>query len=413
MNPRVLIIADQRDYRTLLRHHLTCEWPEAHIATCDPNSDSALAEDFDGSGFDVVVLDHGLVRQDAIAMLRRFKAADGFPPVVMLVDEHDDVASVSAIRAGADDCIPKGRLSNSYLVNAVKQAMARDREDTQTIETLIRSGPSRVLSGTLEVPGYESVRRLAATPASSVWVVRRESDDREMVLKVMSELPAGDEGQWRGEEFNATCASFEALDHPGVARMYDHGIHEDRPWLAMEFFPRGHLGLRLGSPVEPGVAVGYVRQLASALDVLHYCDIVHGDLKPANVMFRDDETLAIADFRIARRLTDKNELTVPGALLAAAFYTTPEQAMGRETDVRSDLYALGLIFFELLTGHKPYAAASPLAVLNKHCHGGLPPLGPGREALEPIVHGLLAKDPDDRPQTAARVLELLTACKRL
>lgn len=413
MKPRVLIIDDQRDYRELLGHHILCEWPDAEVVKYDPVGGEPLGERFDGDDFDVVLLDYELGGQNGITLLRRFKAVDGFPPVVFLTEEGDELLAVAAIKAGADDCIPKSRISNSYLVNAIKQSMARDTADSQTIETLIRSGPQMALASPSDVPGYERIRRLAAAAESTVWLARRESDQRELVLKSMARLPDDAEGGLLGDEFLETCASFEALDHAGIAHMYDHGIEDGRPWLAMEYFPHGHLGRRLGAPVAPAVAVDYIRQLASALDVLHYCDIIHGDLKPANVMFRDDDTLAIADFGIVRRFGDKDVLTVPGNLLAGAFYTSPEQAAGGDVDVRTDLYALGLIFFELLSGRKPYTAASPLAVLHKHCHGSVPPLDPSLADIEPLVVQLLAKQPADRPQTAVKVLELLTDAKRL
>ncbi len=413
MTINVLIIDDHRDYRELLGHHVTSEWPAANVVKHDPSGSGPEATVASLRAFDVVLLDHRLGEQDGLSWLRTLRAAADCPPVVYLTPERDEAAAVEAIRAGAADCIPKRRISNHYLVNAIKQSLADEKSATQTMETLIRSGPVEKLAEPVPLPGFRPLRRLSADPDTCVWLARRESDDRELVVKIMAALPDGDEGRALAETFDQACSAYEAIDHHAVATMHGHGISAGRPWLAIEYFPGGQLGKRLGVRMPPRTAIDYVTQIAAALDVLHYCDIVHGDLKPANILLRNDESLAIGDFGIARQMTDRAVLTIPGRMLAGVLYAAPEQALGKPVDERTDLYALGLIFFEMLTGRKPYPAASPLAVMHKHCHAPLPDLPQSLSPLRPVVHQLLSKDPAGRPQSAAEVLDLLSACKKM
>jgi serine/threonine protein kinase len=135
--------------------------------------------------------------------------------------------------------------------------------------------------------------------------------------------------------------------------------------------------------------------------------VLHRDLKPGNVMLRKDGTLALIDFGLAKQLKLDMEITATGEIFGTPYYMSPEQGHGAQVDERSDIYSLGVIFYEMLTSRKPYLASTPMAVIYKHSHAPLPELAPELTHLEPLAHRLLGKDPRDRYQSASELLEAI------
>jgi serine/threonine protein kinase len=158
------------------------------------------------------------------------------------------------------------------------------------------------------------------------------------------------------------------------------------------------------SPMSARVALGYLRQLAAALDALHAVGVLHRDVKPGNVLLRGDDSLAFIDFGLARQLRLDSDITGDGAIFGTPHYMSPEQGHGRALDERSDLYSLGVMLYEMLTGEKPYVAETPLAVIHHHANSPLPELPASAAHLQPLLHALMAKQPSGRPASAADLL---------
>jgi eukaryotic-like serine/threonine-protein kinase len=154
--------------------------------------------------------------------------------------------------------------------------------------------------------------------------------------------------------------------------------------------------------------VHILRQMAEALGAIHRVGILHRDLKPGNVMLRRDGTIALIDFGLAKQLALHAEITATGEIFGTPYYMSPEQGHGREVDERSDIYSLGVIFWEMLTGRKPFLAPTSMGVIYKHSHAPIPELPPD---LQPVygrlAERLLAKDPRDRFQSAFDLLHAL------
>lgn len=214
------------------------------------------------------------------------------------------------------------------------------------------------------------------------------------------------------ERFLREAEIGRALNHPSIVRIVERGNVGDVPYFTMELLPGQTLQafLRAWGAAEPRTAASLVAQVGEALDFAHNKGVVHRDLKPSNIMVLLEGTAKVMDFGIARARRFEG-LTTTGTFLGTPEYVAPEIVEGHGADPRSDLYALGIIFYELLTGQRPFTGDSPFAVLRKHtAETPLPPsrLQPGvPPAFDDLVARLLAKSPGERPPTAEHlVLEL-------
>ncbi|MBV8405724.1 MAG: serine/threonine protein kinase, partial [Gammaproteobacteria bacterium] len=179
----------------------------------------------------------------------------------------------------------------------------------------------------------------------------------------------------------------------------------------MEYLPRGDLKARIQRGVSEQEALHYIAQIAAALEVVHEAGLVHRDLKPPNVMLRDNDSVALIDFGLARSVDGSTISTQTGVLLGSPYYMSPEQAQGDGLDARSDFYSLGVICYELLTGQKPYIGGTAMEVLQQHVNAPLPALPADLSRYEPLLARLMAKSRADRFATAAEIIAATNALR--
>ena len=153
----------------------------------------------------------------------------------------------------------------------------------------------------------------------------------------------------------------------------------------------------------------YLRSIAEALRVIHVFGILHRDLKPANVMLREDNSPVLIDFGLARRSAEEGSVTGAGQVLGSPYYISPEQSQGEKVDGRTDLYGLGVMFFEMLAGRKPYVGRSAIEIMTQHANAPIPRLPASAGAQQPVLDRLLAKRPGDRYATTDELLADLSA----
>jgi serine/threonine protein kinase len=173
----------------------------------------------------------------------------------------------------------------------------------------------------------------------------------------------------------------------------------------MEYFPLGDLRSRMGKALDPGIALYYLRQIAAGLEAIHQVGIVHRDLKPDNVMIRQNGVIAIADFGVAKQVSMLITDTGAGDIVGTPYYLSPEQALGRPVDLRCDLYSLGVVAYEMLTGSKPYHARTARELLQLHVNAPVPMLPPAHRHLQPVLEKMMAKEPAGRYDSAAALLD--------
>ena len=249
------------------------------------------------------------------------------------------------------------------------------------------------------IPGYRVLHPIGQGGQAMVYLAERAADGVTVALKVLDRRARQDSVYL--ERLKREYRVLAAIDHPYVAKIYDQDFDGELAYIAMEFVPAGTLAGRIRDGFEARDALRLVGQIARALEAIHAAGIVHRDLKPANILFRADGRPVIVDFGLAKDLGANSTLTIAGQFLATPRYMSPEQCLNLPVDGRSDLYSLGVIFYEMLTGLRLYESANPASVVNMHVNAPVPRLPAHLAAHQPLLDGLLAKKPEERFQAAA------------
>ena len=249
----------------------------------------------------------------------------------------------------------------------------------------------------LEIPGYKIEHELGRGGMAKVYLAMQESVQRRVALKVMSPVLLVDPSF--SARFMREARIAANLNHPHVAAVFNVGAHQDSHFIAMEYVPGGDLAARCVTPLPVPEALRIVREIAGALDYAHTKGFVHRDVKPENILFRDNGSTVLTDFGIARAVNSNTQMTKTGAVIGTPQYMSPEQARGKDLDGRSDLYGLGIVLYEMLTGKVPYEGSDSVSVGIKHVTNPLPRLPTALGQVQPLLERFLAKEPNHRYQT--------------
>ena len=418
---RILIVDRDAKYREWVRLHLSILYPQAAIDTLDPTDSGTLSARSGGPACEVLVLAANFGTGDeeseppALAEVRALCAGGAAPVLVVLAEQGDELRAVQTLRAGATDYLPKRLVTPARLKVALDQALQRLQPPAARPEALANDAPATpprparatpVVAGHPAIRGYDITRKLSESEKAVVYLAESAAQSAEVALKV-SKIPCDERGaEALAREYQAIVAVHDAA----VVRIFDHGIEDGYEYLAMEYFPRGDLKARMHVGVTESEALRFLERIATALAVVHRAGILHRDLKPPNVMLRDNDNIVLIDFGLARQLDGSHHSTYTGVLRGSPYYMSPEQALGEKLDPRSDLYSLGVIFHEMLTGRKPFVGNSAMEVLQQHVNAAPPRLPSSLSGYAPLLEHLLAKRREERFASAE---ELIAACAAL
>ncbi|WP_025810275.1 serine/threonine-protein kinase [Pseudomonas chlororaphis] len=246
----------------------------------------------------------------------------------------------------------------------------------------------------MEIPGYAIERELGDGAMATVYLATQRSLERKVALKVMAAALAADRSFC--ERFLREGKTLARLSHPHTVTIYDIGNVGHFYYMAMEYLPNGTLKERIAEGLSAEQGLVYLRQIALALGYAHAQGLVHRDVKPANILFRANGSAVLSDFGIAKSLEDRTQFTQAGFAVGTPSYMSPEQARGQQIDGRADLYALGVVFYEILTGKLPYTGSDSLSTALAHLTEPLPELPMSHGRYQGILRKLLAKDPAER-----------------
>ena len=257
----------------------------------------------------------------------------------------------------------------------------------------------------IEIPNYEIGSMTGRGGVAEVYKATHKLLDRTVAIKIISHAKSGDVADKR---FLKEARVVAGLRHPNIVSIYDVGVLEDKYYIIMEFLEGGDLKQKLEAGVSVDESIAILKQMASALAHAHDKGFIHRDIKSQNIMFRSDGTAVLTDFGIVKDLTVDSGYTMDGTSVGTPHYMSPEQAQGSSAiDWRTDLYSLGVTFYEMITGSVPYTADSAVAVALRHIKDPVPRLPAHLSRYQTIIDRLMAKRPEKRFQSAHELLEAL------
>ncbi len=405
---RLLVIAERADYRLLVRKHVEIEWPETILVEHRLGEDTPLEAQFAATGFDAAIIVSAPPTAAAEALAASLLSKTEFAPIVLLLLQDAPTPEPEAVR-GLHRLYGR-KIDRDRLLRAI---MAASREQRQTL-SLLRAHPDfehRYRFGSVMIRGHRCIRQVGSGGMCTIYLAESERAGTLVVLKVFNQVPDVSERIVGFDRFLQEYEIVAGLTHQNIVRIYDLGVADDHAYIAMEHFPAGDLRQRMKTPLSPATALEYLEQIASALHAIHSVGVLHRDLKPANVMLRADGSLCLIDFGLAKANEMSVSLTGTREIFGTPYYMSPEQGHAEEIDGRSDLYSLGVMYYEMLTGQKPFTGATAMEVIYKHKRAELPDIAPKFAEYEGLLLRLLAKAPADRFQSAGELLEAIAALK--
>jgi eukaryotic-like serine/threonine-protein kinase len=406
---RLLVIAARDDYRLLVRKHVEIQWPDAGIVEHALGLEPGLDPNFAAAGFDAVIIVAAPPTDAAIDFAALHAGKVEFAPIILVLLEEAPQFPLPEV-AGVHRLYGR-KIDRDKLLRMIVTASSNHRKAL----ALLRASPdfeNRYRFGTVIIRGHRCIRQVGSGGMCKIYLAESERAGTLVVLKVFSQVPDVSDRFVSFDRFIQEYEIVAGLNHKHIVRIYDLGVADDHAYIAMEHFPAGDLRQRmLRSPLAPATALGFLRQIASALDAIHSVGVLHRDLKPANVMLRVDDTVSLIDFGLAKANENDISLTGTREIFGTPYYMSPEQGHAEIIDARSDLYSLGVVFYEMLIGRKPYNGATAMEVIYKHKRAELPEIAPEFASYEGVLRRLLAKSPEHRYQTAGELLTALSTLK--
>src|SRR3954465_6528151 len=256
----------------------------------------------------------------------------------------------------------------------------------------------------IQLGQYKLLEAIGHGGMATVYRAYQESLDRQVAIKV---LLSNRDPQFAAR-FKREARAIAALQHHNILPIYDYGEQNGLLYFVMQYVDTGiPLHDMLGRPLAPIEALRLIGHVLHALDYAHTRGVIHRDIKPANILLPSPTWALLADFGIAKLLNDRQPLTMTGFIIGTAAYMAPEQASGKPIDARTDLYSLGVVLYEMLTGQVPFDAETPMAMLTKHVYEPPPPPRSVNPDLSPLLETVLLraleKNPNDRYQSATEM----------
>lgn len=261
------------------------------------------------------------------------------------------------------------------------------------------------LDVSVDVPGYSEVRRIGAGGMAFVYLATQNSFKRKVAIKVL--MPAYTADKEFADRFLREAQIVSSLSHPHIVPVYDFGQHNGMYYMAMEYLPGGDLSKKIQNGLPEDQAMKVIGDIAGALHFAHGKGFIHRDVKPENVMFREDGSAVLTDFGIARKQNANTQMTRAGQTVGTPKYMSPQQLQGKAVDGRADVYSLGIMFYEMLTKQTPYQDEDYMALALKHLQAPIPKLPAQFSKYQKLFERMVAKEPEKRFQSGQEIVAIL------
>ena len=249
----------------------------------------------------------------------------------------------------------------------------------------------------MDIPGYKIERLVAEGGMAAVYLATQESLDRRVALKLLKKFDKPEQSK----RFINEGRIIASLNHQNIITIHDIDLIGGQHYISMEYLGGGDLEARMQGGITPAAAINLLKTISNCLGFVHRKGIVHRDIKPANILFRKDGTPVLTDFGIAKQLEQDTRLTMDGTAMGSPDYLSPEQAECKPLDGRTDIYSLGIVLYEMLTGRKPYRGESYIETVMAHITEPIPLLPSHLERYQGLLERMIAKDPEKRFGSAA------------
>lgn len=258
---------------------------------------------------------------------------------------------------------------------------------------------------TFHLAGYSNLTQIGVGGMATVYSAIQDSFNRKVAIKEL--LPAYASDPEFAQRFLREAQTVASLSHPHIIPVYDFGQRDGRFYMVMEHMTSGDLAARIKRGLSEDAILTIIGSIASALHFAHEKGFVHRDVKPDNIMFREDGSVVLTDFGIARKQSGENQMTVAGQVLGTPKYMSPEQLQGRELDGRSDIYSLGIMFYEMLCQKVPYDEDDFVALAMLHIQAPIPRLPAQFAKYQNFFERMVAKQPEHRLQSGQEIVKLV------
>jgi hypothetical protein len=427
MTERILIMRHASGLVNRARRLALAKWPTAKLEVHDLAAYGKPPADFRWDRYAHLLIDDEYLRKEGLLWLSELRTKPNFPKIVRVLPEpsrHKPPAEIdvkappmaerksesrpaaSAAAAAEIKPMPKYESARHENKSSTQPEAPVDNATVVARAEARRLADAEAVLKSAGIQGFTPVKPLGSGATANVCLCERLSDKQQVVLKILKGEGSGDSdllSRFVQEYFAAS-----SIDSPYVAKVFEHGFTDSHAYIVMEYFPAGDLRARVARD-RPNVEESFIiiGSILSALTSVHAAGIIHRDLKPANVMFREDGTIALVDFGSARNDADPVAKTLAGVVIGTPYYLSPEQALGGTADERSDLYSVGVMLYELLTGQRMYAAASLVGLFEMHKNAPIPKLPENLARHQRFLERLVSKKPAERYPSAAEAFTAL------